>query len=162
MPTTEQKTVTLAGQQLFPGWEQILGTVSLSQDDIIEYARFCDPLPFHVDPDFAKTSVFGGIVASGSQLFVEFHKRWFIPTYSYSMVAGLSIDHWTFHQPHYPDIMIRGTLSVLDVMPKPEKGLAIIHWKYNFHDPAIALIQSAEFKVMHRPDNFNGTTKPVS
>jgi acyl dehydratase len=142
----------LAGHSIWPGAERVLGSLALTEDEIITYAKFCDPLPFHIDPEHAKGSVFGGIVASGSQLFVEFHKRWFIPMFSSSMVAGLSIDHWTFHQPHFPDRLITGTLHTLDLIPKPEKRLAIVHWKYTFHDEHRSLIQSAEFKVMHRPD----------
>ncbi len=156
-PITESLPLLIAGQAIWPGAERVLGSVALTEEEIIAYAKFCDPLPFHIDPVFAKGTVFGGIVASGSQLFVEFHKRWFIPIFSSSMVAGLSIDHWTFHQPHFPDRRITGTLHTVDVAPKPQKGLAIVHWRYSFHDEAQLLIQSAEFKVMHRPDS---TTSP--
>jgi acyl dehydratase len=43
-----------------------LGTYPpLSEADIVEFARQWDPQPFHVDPERAKNSMFGGIVASG-------------------------------------------------------------------------------------------------
>ena len=41
------------------------GGISLTQEDIIRFAREFDPQPFHIDVEAAKHSMFGGIVASG-------------------------------------------------------------------------------------------------
>ena len=42
-----------------------LGTFSLSEAEIIEFARRYDPQPFHIDPIAARDSAFGGLIASG-------------------------------------------------------------------------------------------------
>jgi len=42
-----------------------LGSYLFTQDDIIRFARKYDPQPFHVDPQAAGGSPFGGIIASG-------------------------------------------------------------------------------------------------
>lgn len=42
-----------------------LGTVSVSEAEIIEFAEQYDPQPFHVDPDAAAASPFGEVIASG-------------------------------------------------------------------------------------------------
>jgi len=42
-----------------------LGTCTFTTENIIEFAREWDPQPFHTDPDAAKDSIFGGLVASG-------------------------------------------------------------------------------------------------
>ena len=42
-----------------------LGTRTLTQDQIIAFARDYDPQPFHIDPEAAKSSSFGTLVASG-------------------------------------------------------------------------------------------------
>ena len=42
-----------------------LGTTSVTEEEIIAFARQFDPQPFHVDPAQARASVFGGIIASG-------------------------------------------------------------------------------------------------
>ncbi len=44
-----------------------LGLTSVSEAEIIEFARLYDPQPFHVDPAAAALSPFGGVVASGWQ-----------------------------------------------------------------------------------------------
>ncbi|HEY8698067.1 MAG TPA: MaoC family dehydratase [Rhizomicrobium sp.] len=53
-------------------WEDIeigarreLGTYTFSEDEIIAFARQYDPQIFHIDPQAAKQTVFGGLIASG-------------------------------------------------------------------------------------------------
>lgn len=42
-----------------------LGTRRVLEDEIIDFARQFDPQPFHIDPERAIDSFFGGLVASG-------------------------------------------------------------------------------------------------
>ncbi|HEX2136731.1 MAG TPA: MaoC family dehydratase [Microvirga sp.] len=42
-----------------------LGSYRFEADDIVTFARAYDPQPFHVDPEAAKRSLFGGLCASG-------------------------------------------------------------------------------------------------
>ena len=42
-----------------------VGTLAVSEEEIIAFARQFDPQPFHVDREAAKHSEFGGIIASG-------------------------------------------------------------------------------------------------
>jgi len=42
-----------------------LGSVVVTEDDIIDFARRFDPQPFHVDPEAAVDSPYGGLIASG-------------------------------------------------------------------------------------------------
>ena len=48
-----------------PGTTVDCGTFSLSEAEIIAFAREYDPQPFHVDPVAAKNGPFGGLIASG-------------------------------------------------------------------------------------------------
>jgi len=47
------------------GVEQEVGSVSLSEADIIEFANKYDPQDFHTDPEKAASGPFGGLIASG-------------------------------------------------------------------------------------------------
>lgn len=40
---------------------------TLSEDEIIAFARQWDPQPFHIDPVAAKETIYGGLIASGWQ-----------------------------------------------------------------------------------------------
>jgi acyl dehydratase len=42
-----------------------LGSFSLSAEEIIEFASKYDPQPMHVDPEAARQSIYGGLIASG-------------------------------------------------------------------------------------------------
>jgi acyl dehydratase len=44
-----------------------LGRHTFTEEEILEFGRRYDPQPFHTDPEAAKASLFGGLVASGWQ-----------------------------------------------------------------------------------------------
>ncbi len=48
-----------------PGEVFDLGAYDVTRDEVIEFARKYDPFPFHVDDEAARSTVFGGIIASG-------------------------------------------------------------------------------------------------
>src|SRR3954468_8233382 len=56
---------TPAFDDLVPGAPCALGAHRFTADEIIEFSRRFDPQPFHVDPEAARRSHFGGLVASG-------------------------------------------------------------------------------------------------
>ena len=50
----------------FPvGMEAEHGSVEVTEDEILRFAREFDPQPFHVDPEAAAAGPFGGLIASG-------------------------------------------------------------------------------------------------
>lgn len=48
-----------------PGQDIDLGTRTVTEDEIVAFARAYDPQPFHVDHDAAAQSIYGGVIASG-------------------------------------------------------------------------------------------------
>jgi len=50
---------------LAPGMAWDLGTLTLSAEEIVAFASRYDPQYFHLDPEAARTSLFGELVASG-------------------------------------------------------------------------------------------------
>ena len=48
-----------------PGEEIELGTRSVTEEEIVAFARQFDPQPFHVDAEAARGSIYGGVIASG-------------------------------------------------------------------------------------------------
>ena len=47
------------------GTRRDLGSYTFTEEEIIRFARKYDPQSFHVDPEAAKHSIFGGLIASG-------------------------------------------------------------------------------------------------
>jgi acyl dehydratase len=54
-------------EDLYVGQLFRAGEIHITAEDIIRFARDNDPQYFHVDPEAAKASPFGGLVASGWQ-----------------------------------------------------------------------------------------------
>jgi acyl dehydratase len=54
-------------EDFFEGQEINLGTRSVTEEEIIEFATKYDPQPFHVDRAAAAASIYGGVIASGWQ-----------------------------------------------------------------------------------------------
>lgn len=60
----------------FPvGHRYTTSSFSLSEAEIISFAKANDPQPFHTDPEAARLSPYGGIIASGFQTMIEAFKR---------------------------------------------------------------------------------------
>ena len=57
------------------GERAVLGSYAFTPDKIIAFAQKYDPQPFHVDPDAAARSHFGGLVASGWHTAAAWMKR---------------------------------------------------------------------------------------
>ena len=47
------------------GRRLLYGSRSVSQDEIVRFAREFDPQPFHIDPAAAEKTIYGGLIASG-------------------------------------------------------------------------------------------------
>lgn len=62
-PTHEQ--APWFAEDLPVGVPRTLGRWRLTAEEIVDFGRQWDPLPFHVDPEAAAASPFGGLIASG-------------------------------------------------------------------------------------------------
>ena len=104
-----------------------LGTFSLSEEEIVEFARHYDPQPFHLDPVAATQSIFGSVIASGWQTCAEVMRlnceAIFLKT------AGLGspgVDELRWKRPVRPNDKINAYTEVVSVRPsssKPDRGL---------------------------------------
>jgi acyl dehydratase len=51
------------------GTARTSGAFELAEQDVVDFARVWDPQPFHVDPEAARASPFGGLTASACHVF---------------------------------------------------------------------------------------------
>ncbi len=103
-----------------------VGPVGVSEDEIVEFARRYDPQPFHVDPEAAKESPFGGLVASGwhtTALFMGMFVRRILLASASLGSPGVEEIRWT--APVRPGDTLTGRVTVTDVQPSstnPRRG----------------------------------------
>jgi len=101
----------------------------LTEKEIIDYAQKWDPQPFHIDPEFAKNTKFGGLVASGSHLLaiclkMEGEKR---PRRAW--IAAMGLDKIGFLTPARPgDILVFENELISKRESKSDSNAGIVHF----------------------------------
>ena len=110
-----------------PGTAYEFGAITACEAEIIGFARQFDPQSFHIDPEKAKTSRFGGIVASGWHT-VSLAMRLYVDHYL-SHVASLAspgVDELRWPNPVRPGDTLRIRVTILEARPsrsKPDRGV---------------------------------------
>ena len=110
-----------------PGLTVDCGSFSISEADIIAFAKEYDPQPFHIDPVAAASGPFGGLIASGwhtismtMRLLVEH----FISPETGLGAAGVDEIRWP--RPVRPGDTLRVRATVLQARrskSKPDRGI---------------------------------------
>jgi acyl dehydratase len=149
MPEASPKSILLHDQTVFAGKTFALGVLNHSEAEIIAFAEYVDPLPIHTDPEAARKSIFGGIIASGAMLYLDAHRTYFIPMFGPSIVCGLGIRNWNFTKPHYPETPYAAFLTARELIFNPERGTVQVEWYYEFKAENGMLVQDLELPVLH-------------
>ncbi len=131
------------------------GYVSVTEPEIIEFAGRYDPQPMHVDPEYAATGPFNGIIASGfhtAGLFMRLYVDHYI-----SRVASLAspgIDEIRWPTPVRPGDKLWIRTTVLETRPsksKPDRGLVRTRGEMFADDdrPVLSLVALNFLKARH-------------
>lgn len=101
-------------------------TYSVSEEQIVAFAREFDPQPFHIDRDVAATTMFGGIFASGWHT-AAITMRLFVQTLNFAEGAiGLGVDELRWPNAVKPGDVLQVETEILDVREsrsKPTQGI---------------------------------------
>jgi len=109
-----------------PGQVYELGSRTVTEADIVAFARDWDPQPFHTDPEAAAESVFGGLIASGWHTGAMWMRL-----YVDSLLGGPAsqgspgIEELRWLAPVRPGDTLHGRLTVLETRPserRPGRG----------------------------------------
>jgi acyl dehydratase len=114
------------------------GHLDVTEAEIVEFGRRFDPQPFHIDPEAAKRSIFGGLIASGwhtgamaMRLFVD---NMLSPDHS---LGSPGIDELRFLAPVRPGARIALRVTILETTPsrsKPDRG--VVRYRMEVRDVA--------------------------
>jgi acyl dehydratase len=103
-----------------------IGPVSVSAEEIVDFATQYDPQPFHIDPEAAKSSPFGGLIASGwhtAALFMGMFVRAMLLDTASLGSPGIDELRWT--APVRPGDTLHGRVTVDEVRESskdPKRG----------------------------------------
>ena len=95
-----------------------VGPVTVTEDEIVAFATQFDPQPFHIDPEAAKASPFGGLIASGwhtTALFMGMFVRAVLLDSASLGSPGVEEIRWT--APVRPGDTLTGRTTITDMQP---------------------------------------------
>ncbi|HVM79155.1 MAG TPA: MaoC family dehydratase [Stellaceae bacterium] len=110
--------------------------VTLTESMIVDFALRHDPQPFHIDVEAAKSSIYGGLIASGFQtLALGFRMVLETGIFRAASLGSPGFDELRWLRPVRPGDTLHTELEVLEKKPstsKPDRGIARIkYWIKN-------------------------------
>ncbi|RJF98416.1 MaoC family dehydratase [Noviherbaspirillum saxi] len=123
-----------------------VGTRTVTEEEILEFATKFDPQPFHVDKDAAGKSIYGSIIASGwhtcsmmMRMMVDGFLR------EAASMGSPGVDEVRWIKPVRPGDTLKVSTTVLDVRPsgsKPDRGIVMTEWRaINQHGELVVTVK---------------------
>ena len=137
------------------GSELVLGSVEVTEEAIIEFAERYDPQPFHVDPEAAKESPFGGLIASGwhtCALYMRLLADGLLHDSSSQGSSGMEEVRWL--APVRPGDTLTARYTVLDAQPsatRPNRGTVTFRSEMVNQDDVVVLRMVGRGQYGRRP-----------
>ena len=119
------------------------GSRTLSEQDIVHFAQEYDPQSIHIDPEQAKQSVFGGLIASGWQT-ASICGRLMCDAYLRESAGAGSpgMEELRWFKPVRPGDTLRLRATVLESTPsgrQPNRGTTLFRWEILNQNGEVAL-----------------------
>ena len=142
-------------EDLQPGQVHELGSRAVSEEEIVAFARQWDPQPFHVDPEAAKGSPFGGLIASGWHTGAMWMRLYVDSLLGGDAAMGSpGIEELRWLAPVRPGDTLQGRLTVLDATPserRPDRGTVRIRGEMVNQDGVTVMSMVSRGHFRRRP-----------
>lgn len=110
-----------------PGTVHKFGPIKAEEREMLEFARRYDPQPFHVDPEMAQKSVFGGVIASGwftCALVMRLYVDYYVSTVAGLGSPGIDELRWIIPVRPNDELSVRATILESRLSKsKPDRGI---------------------------------------
>lgn len=128
---------------------------TVSEDEIIAFARAYDPQPFHLDKEAAKQSLFGGLCASGWHT-AGIMMRMLVDNMigKYASMGSPGVDQLRWVKPVFPGDTLQLSGEILDVRPsqsKPDRGVITSRYEMRNQKDEVVLTMQAKGMYARRP-----------
>jgi acyl dehydratase len=131
----------------------------VTEAEIIEVGNRWDPQPFHIDPEAAKDSLFGGLVASSAHVFaiwVSMGNDDIDKDKAIASVSALGFNNLQWHAPIRPGDAIKSSFEITEARKSNSRpGLGIVNSKnrmFNQNNETVFTLECV-FLVPYRPDS---------
>ena len=131
-----------------------IGSVRVTREEIVEFAKRYDPQPFHIDEEAARNSIYGGLTGSSPHTFALSSQIHHQSQDEIALVANLGSENLRFSAPLRPDDEIKMmTECQATRISKSRPGIGIVTTRtmlLNQRDETV-MDMTTSFMVERRP-----------
>lgn len=142
-----------------PGSRFTTGSRTLSEREIIEFARKWDRQYFHLDPEAARESIYGGLIASGFQtLLTSFDLIVDAAIWTDSSQGSPGMEALRWLKPVRPGDTLTVEIEVVDATPSRRADRGYVVWDHtvrNQHGETVMTFRSTSI-LLRRPEPVRG------
>ena len=142
-------------EDIVVGQTDAFGSYDVTKDEVIEFASKYDPQPFHLNEEFAKQSVFGGLCASGWHT-GSMMMRMMVDHMMDQGLAGLGspgVDHIGWKKPVFPGDTLSLESEIIDKRDsksRPTLGLVKSRYKVLNQDGDVVMTMEGNVMIAKR------------
>ena len=137
MSGTDPNRPTICFEDLEVGDFRQSRSRTVTRDEIVEFARQYDPQWFHSDPEAAKDSVFGEVVASGIHVLAMWRQLDHEINSDIDYVCGIGWDEMRLHRAIRSGDVIHVTSRIVKLIPsksRDDRGTALTRYAVVLED----------------------------
>lgn len=148
-------------EDLEEGTKIQLGSHTITKDEIIEFAKEFDPLPFHLDEEVAKKSLLGGLASSGWQT-AGLTLRMLVNEFlgKIASMGGLGFENLKWKNPLMKGDTLTGTVTIASLrrsQSHPEKAVMVLDFDMrNQKNQQIMTMSLANLVAVRHPEQTEG------
>ena len=114
------------------GEQRHSGPRSVTAEEMVEFAQKYDPQWFHADPDAARQSIFGEVVASGVFILAIWRQLDHVMNSDIDFVCGIGFDEFRLETALHPGDTVTAHSRIVELLPsssRDDRGTAITQYR---------------------------------
>lgn len=139
-------------EEFFVGQRFELNPVTLTNDDIYDFASRFDPQPIHIDQEYSEQSAFGGIIASGFHTVSIIWGEWIRANrFGKEIIVGTGMDYIRWTAPVRALDTLYTNVEIIETTPSPKgkRGMVVLKFtSTNQDDQAVLHMQGRAYLKM--------------
>jgi len=146
-----------------PGSVYEFGRTTFDEESIVAFGKQFDPQLFHTDPDGAKSTIYGGLIASGwhtASLMMRECVRYYLPRAA--SLGSPGVDELRWNLPVRPGDILTVRMTILEATrsrSKPDRGIVVSTFEVLNQDRKVVMSAKGVNFISCRSPQSNG---PVS
>lgn len=139
-------------EDLAVGEERVSEPRTVSGEEMVAFAREYDPQWFHADPEAARDSAFGGVVASGVFVLAIWRQLDHKMNSDIDFVCGIGFDEFRLETALRPGDTVSADSRILELIPsrsRDDRGTAITQYRLT-NQTGATVLRFKSINLVHR------------